>query len=275
MDKPYELIVEDKKMDLTGEWRYQLGAKMEPLQGQTFVRWKPTGLFNGMISPLTDFAIKGVIWYQGESNTDRPLEYASLFPALIKCWRTEWAQGDFPFLYVQLANYMEQQEYPTESDWALTRESQLKALTLPNTAMAVAIDLGVWNDIHPLNKKDVAKRLALSAQKTAYNEKDVVASGPLYKSMKIKGDSIILFFSDIGSGLMVKGGGSLKEFAIAGKDKKFVWAKASIKNNNVVVWSGNVKNPVAVRYAWADNPEDSNLYNKEGLPTSPFRTDNW
>ena len=273
--KPYELVIEGNTIDLKGDWHYQLGAKMEPMQGETFIRWKPTGLYNGMVSPLTSFAIKGVIWYQGESNTGRPLEYATLFPELIKNWREKWGQGDFPFIYVQLHNFMESYDYPTESNWALTREAQLHALSLPNTAMAVAIDLGEWNDIHPLNKKDVGKRLALAAQKIAYNEVDVVSSGPIYRSMEIEGDSIILTFSDIGSGLMIKGGGELKRFAIAGQDRKFIWAKAKIADNKVIVWHEKVKKPAAVRYAWADNPEGANLYNKEGLPASPFRTDNW
>jgi sialate O-acetylesterase len=228
-----------------------------------------------MIAPLTNYTIKGAIWYQGESNTGRPEEYSTLFPAMINNWREKWQLGDFPFLFVQLHNFMESYDYPTESNWALTREAQLNALRLPNTAMAVAIDLGEWNDIHPLNKKDVAKRLALAAQKTAYSEKGIVASGPIYKSMVIKGDSIILTFSDIGTGFMIKDGDELKGFAIAGEDRIFVWANTKIINNQVIVWNQKVKNPVAVRYAWANNPEGANLYNKEGLPASPFRTDNW
>ncbi|MGM0620051.1 MAG: sialate O-acetylesterase [Bacteroidota bacterium] len=274
-DKPYELLVDDFEIDLKGNWHYRLGAEMEPAPGQTFVRWKPIGLFNGMIAPLTNYSIKGVIWYQGESNAERPDEYARLFPAMIQNWREKWNQGDFPFLFVQLHNFMESYNYPTESNWARTREAQMEALKLPNTAMAVAIDLGEWNDIHPLNKKDVAKRLALAARKTAYNENDLVASGPIFQSMKINGKKAVLTFSNVGSGLVAKGGGKLKQFAVAGADKKFVWAKAKIKGNKVIVWSPDVKNPVAVRYAWADNPEGANLFNKEGLPASPFRTDEW
>lgn len=275
LDKSYELVIGDRIIDLKGDWQYHLGAKMEPLQPQTFMSYKPTGLYNGMIAPLTNYRIKGVIFYQGESNTDRPLEYVNLFPAVIKNWRIKWGQGDFPFLYVQLHNYMETQDHPTESNWALTREAQLKTLSLPNTAMAVAIDLGEWNDIHPLNKKDVAKRLDLAAQKTAYNEKNIVASGPIFQKMLIEGSKIILTFSNIGSGLIVKSGKILKQFAIAGKDKMFVWANAKIANNRVIVWNQKIKKPVAVRYAWANNPAGANLYNKEGLPASPFRTDNW
>jgi sialate O-acetylesterase len=273
-DKPYELVIGDKTIDLKGDWHYKLGAKMEPLQGETFFRFKPTGLFNGMISPLTNYTIKGILWYQGESNADRPAEYAKLFPALIQDWRNNWKQEELPFLFVQLHNFMPSYDYPTESNWALTREAQMKALELPNTGMAVAMDLGVWNDIHPLNKKDVAKRLVIEAEKTIYHEKDVAGS-PLYQSMEIKGDSIIISFSDTDSGLMVKSEGELKRFAIAGQDKKFVWAHAKIAGDKVIVWSEKVKKPIAVRYAWADNPEGANLYNKEGLPASPFRTDNW
>ena len=274
LDKPYELVFKKTKIDLKGAWQYKLGTKMEPLKGQTFIRFKPAGLFNGMIAPLLNYSIKGVIWYQGESNAGRPIEYRTLFPALINNWRDKWEQGDFPFLFVQLHNFMEPRDYPSESNWALAREAQTQALVLPNTAMAVAIDLGEWNDIHPLNKKDVAYRLSLAAQKVAYKE-DIVSSGPLFHSMKIEGNKAILSFTEIGSGLIAKGGGELKYFAIAGTDKKFVWAKAKIENNKVIVWSDKVTNPVAVRYAWADNPDGANLYNKEGLPASPFRTDKW
>jgi sialate O-acetylesterase len=168
---------------------------------------------------------------------------------------------------------MEAKDKPSESSWAAFREAQLKTLAVPNTAMAVTIDLGEWNDIHPLNKEDVGKRLALAAQKVAYGNEKVVYSGPIYQSMKIEGNKIILTFTNTGSGLTAKGDGELKYFAIAGVDKKFVWANAKIDGNNVVVWNDNVTNPVAVRYAWADNPEGANLYNKECLPASPFRTD--
>ncbi|MEO0293416.1 MAG: sialate O-acetylesterase [candidate division WOR-3 bacterium] len=274
-DKPYEISYNNKKIDLKGKWKYQLGAKMEPLLPETFISWKPVGLFNGMIAPLLKYRIKGVIWYQGESNTDRPIEYRELFPALIKNWREKWQEGDFPFLFVQLSNFMEAKKEPSESNWALLREAQLKALSLPNTGMAVTIDIGEWNDIHPLNKKDVGKRLSLLAQKIAYGEENVVSSGPIYKSMEIKDNKIILSFKEVGSGLMAKGNKELKHFAIAGHNKKFVWAKAKIEKDKVIVWNKNVKNPIAVRYAWADNPEEANLYNKEGLPASPFRTDDW
>ncbi len=274
-DKEYILEAEGQEIDLKGNWKYQVGAIMDPLESQTFIRWKPLGLYNAMIAPLVKYSIKGVIWYQGESNTGRPKEYLTLFPALINDWRDKWQQGSFPFIYVQLPNFMEATEQPSESNWALFREAQLMALSLPNTGMAVAIDIGEWNDIHPLNKKDVGYRLALASQKVAYNDDEVVYSGPMFQSMNIVGNKVIITFSNTGSGLNAKGEAELKHFAIAGPDKKFIWANAKIENNKVLVWSDTIRNPVAVRYAWADNPRGANLYNKEGLPASPFRTDKW
>ncbi|MBN1766527.1 MAG: hypothetical protein JW860_14830 [Sedimentisphaerales bacterium] len=272
-NKPYELIGREQTIDLKGQWHYKLGATMNPLPGTTFIQYKPLGLYNGMIAPLLNYSIKGVIWYQGESNTGRPREYYRLFPALIADWRSQWEQGDFPFLYVQLANFMAAKDQPSQSNWAELREAQRRTLAVANTGMAVITDIGEWNDIHPLNKADVGKRLALAAQKVAYGDNEVVYSGPMYESMEIDGNKIILAFTHTGSGLVAQGGGELKHFAIAGADKKFVWARAKIKGDKVVVWSDEVPDPVAVRYAWADNPEGANLYNKEGLPASSFRTD--
>ena len=273
--KPYKITLGNHEIDLTGEWKYELGTKMQPLPAPTFVRWKPAGLFNAMISPLLNYSIKGVIWYQGESNTDRPEEYENLFAAMIQDWRTLWNQGEFPFLFVQLANYMEPDSKPSGSNWAKLRESQFKTLSLPNTAMAVTIDIGEWNDIHPLNKKDVGERLALAAQKVAYAENEIVFSGPTYKSITVKNGKAILSFDHIGSGLRTNNGKPPMHFAIAGKDSSFVWAEAKIEGDQLVVWSDKVEKPIAVRYAWADNPESANLYNEEGLPASPFRTDDW
>jgi sialate O-acetylesterase len=272
-DKLYKLTAGGQTVDLTGLWQYKVGTVAVPLSPKTFIEWQPVGLYNGMIAPLLNYTIKGVIWYQGESNAGRALEYQKLFPALIADWRAKWKQGDFPFLYVQLANFMEAKDQPTESSWAELREAQLKTLDVANTAMAVAIDIGEWNDIHPLNKEDVGKRLALAAQKVAYGDEEVVYSGPIYQSMKIQDNKIIITFTNIGSGLTAKGDGELKHFAIAGSNKEFVWAKAKIEGDKVIVCNVNITNPVAVRYAWADNPEGANLYNKEGLPASPFRTD--
>ncbi|NUO03556.1 MAG: sialate O-acetylesterase, partial [Saprospiraceae bacterium] len=256
-----------------GEWHYRRGATMEPLASQTFIRWKPLGLFNAMIYPLLNYRIKGVIWYQGESNASRPQEYRRLFPAMITDWRNHWQQGNFPFLFVQLANFMEARPQPSESNWALLREAQLKTLSLPQTGMAVAMDIGEWNDIHPLNKKDVGRRLALVAQATAYGEKKMVFSGPVFQKIKIKKNRAVLTF-DQRSKLTSKDDKPLTGFAIAGSNGQFVWATASIKKNKIIVSAEGVPHPVAVRYAWADNPEGANLYNEAGLPASPFRTDN-
>lgn len=270
-DKPYQLTAGGRTVDLSGAWKYRLGAVMEPLPGEVFVRWQPAGLYNGMIAPLTKMPIKGVTWYQGESNTANPAEYESLFGAVITDWRAKWGQGEFPFLYVQLANFMETKAEPTESSWALVRDAQRKALALKNTGMAVAIDLGEWNDIHPVNKRDVGRRLALAAERIAYGDSSVVYSGPIYRSMRIEGNKAVLSFGHVGRGLVCRGG-ELKSFAVAGADGRFVWAKAEIRGDEIVVWSDEIDTPAAVRYAWADNPEGANLYNKEGLPASPFRT---
>ncbi|MDH7911701.1 sialate O-acetylesterase [Winogradskyella sp. SYSU M77433] len=273
-DKPYRITSEKDTIDLKGTWNYKLGADMPAKASQTFIRWKPTGLYNAMIAPLLNYELKGVIWYQGESNVKNPKEYETLFPCLIENWRAKFNQDNLPFLFVQLANYLKANDTPTESSWAELRNAQLKTLSLPNTAMAVTIDIGEWNDIHPLNKKDVGKRLALAAKKIAYKDSEVVYSGPILKSYEVQENEIILEFENTGSGLMAKGG-ELKEFAIAGADKKFVWAKAEIKGDKVIVTNPSITNPVAVRYAWADNPDEANLYNKEELPASPFKTDKW
>jgi len=274
LGKPYELIIGQQIIDLKGEWQYKLGAQMEPTPGQTSFQNKPSALYNAMLSPIFNYKIKGALWYQGESNADNPDEYKDLLATLIQDWRTQWGQGNFPFLIVQLPNYMETKVKPSESKWAQMREVQLQTLKIPNTSIAVTIDLGEWNDIHPLNKKDVGYRLSLIAQKVAYNEQNTVCS-PLYQSMKVEGNKIILTFSNTGSGLIAKDGNDLKYFAISGSNRNYVWAKAKIENDKVIVWNDEIANPVGVRYAWADNPANVNLYNKEGLPASPFRTDNW
>ena len=275
LDKPYEIRSGNVCIDLKGKWFFRLGCEMKPLASQTFIRWKPLGLYNAMIAPLLKYHIKGVAWYQGESNAGRPLEYRELLPALIRDWRRAWNQGDFPFLFVQLPNFMEAKKEPTESNWAVLRESQLRTLAMPNTGMAVTCDIGEWNDVHPIDKKDVGTRLALAAEKVAYGDTNIVSSGPVFRSMGIEGHKIVIRFTNTGSGLVARGGGKLKYFAIAGADKHFRWADAKIQNEEVVVWSDSISKPVAVRYAWADNPEGANLYNKEGLPASPFRTDDW
>jgi sialate O-acetylesterase len=233
--------------------------------------WYATGLYNGMIKPLIPFAFKGVIWYQGESNAGRAFQYRKLFAAMIQDWRKQWGQ-EFPFFFVQLANYQARRPEPGDSSWAELREAQSMTLSLPKTGMAVIIDIGEEKDIHPKNKQDVGKRLALAAEAIAYG-KDLEFSGPVYDSFAVEGNAVRIKFKHA-AGLEAKGGGELKGFAIAGDDKKWVWAQAKIDGESVVVSSDKVQKPVAVRYAWADNPE-CNLYNKAALPASPFRTDDW
>jgi sialate O-acetylesterase len=272
-DKPYKLNIDEQSFDLKGTWKYNIGAKCGPSPSLTYFPGKPLGLYNAMLYPVINYDIKGVVWYQGESNAERPTDYFSVLSTLINEWRTLWNNNDLPFLCVQLPNFMEVRKEPSESNWAELREKQLKILSVPNTALVVTIELGDWNDIHPLRKKEVGQRLALAAEKLAYGDKKVVASGPIYQSMKVKGNKIELSFSNCGSGLTANNGKELKHFAIAGADKKFNWAKAEINKNKVIVWNENIPYPVAVRYAWADNPEGANLYNKEGLPASPFTTE--
>ncbi len=251
-----------------------------PFQFQDFER---TGrLYNGMIAPLIPFTIKGAIWYQGESNDGRGHQYQRLFPAMITSWREEWNQGDFPFYFVQLANFIEQK--PTEEvkyekpaapkhhGWAELRNAQLMTLSVTNTGMAVTIDIGESNNIHPENKIDVGKRLSLWALAKEYGKK-VPYSGPLYKSMVVEGNKIRISFNHVDGGLIAKGG-KLEGFAIAAEDEKFAWADAVIDGNTVVVSNAGIKEPFAVRYAWEVYPL-YNLYNGAGLPASPFRTDDW
>jgi sialate O-acetylesterase len=234
----------------------------------------PGYLFNAMVNPLIPYGIRGAIWYQGESNAGRAYQYRTLQPALIKDWRQRWRQGKFPFLIVPLANFRAPAENPRDDSWAELREAQsLTVKTVANTAQAVIIDIGEAKDIHPKNKQDVGRRLSLAARSLAYKQK-LVYSGPVYKSMKVKGDKIYLKFRHLGDGLMAKGG-ELQQFAIAGVDRRFVWAQARIEGKRVVVWSPEGAKPVAVRYAWNINPEGCNLYNRNGLPASPFRTDSW
>lgn len=266
---------------LVGKWKYKPGMQIDPSKfvqpevpnGSFFTH--PTLLYNANIAPLQPYAIKGAIWYQGESNVARSAEYADLLPAMIKDWRQQWGQGDFPFLVVQLANYYPEQMLPVESEWAELRAAQMTALSLPNTAVAAAIDIGEANNIHPRNKLDVGIRLGLAARKIAYGE-DVVCEGPIYQSMQIEDHKIRISFRSMGAGLIAKNKfGFLRGFAIAGADKQFHWANAYIEGDAVVVFSPSVQQPVAVRYAWADNPGPLDLYNVEGLPAFPFRTDNW
>ena len=276
-DKPYCIFSGSDTVDLKGTWIYKVGEVFPPRTGgfgpaPISAQNQPAALYNAMVAPEINYTIKGFLWYQGEANTGRAEEYAKLQPAQILDWRNKWKQGNLPFLFVQLPGFMDYNYLPSESNWAMLRESQLKSLFVPNTAMAVAIDVGEWNDIHPDNKKAVGDRLALAAEKIAYGE-NIIYSGPLFQSASIDGDKIIINFSNVGSGLATSDGEELSEFAIAGADKKFVWAKAKIDGDKVVVSSDAVKDPKFVRYAWADDPVNPNLINKEGLPASPFRTD--
>ena len=267
----------NEKVYLSGHWPYKVSLKLNdvpPLPSMDISGPnRPTVLYNAMIAPLVPYRIKGALWYQGESNAARAYQYRELFPAMISDWRKNWGIGNFPFYYVQLANYRKREANPTESDWAELREAQKMALSLPNTGMAVSIDIGDAADIHPKNKQEVGRRLALIALANNYGEK-VSCSGPLLKWSKTEGNKIILSFSHADKGLTTKDGSQLKGFSIAGADRKFHWAKAIIRGNEVEVSVPEVTAPLAVRYNWADNP-DGNLYNGAGLPASPFRTDDW
>jgi sialate O-acetylesterase len=270
-EKPYEIRIGTQVVDLTGDWNYHSGARMKPSWGTGGLSFMPGGLFNGLIGPVLGYQIKGVIWYQGESNTGRAKEYRQLFQNLIQDWRSQFSNPGLPFLYVQLANLGNPGKQPVESGWAELRDAQRRALELPNTGMAVTYDIGEWNDIHPLNKKEVGRRLALEADRVAYNDSSIVSSGPLYESMEIDSNSIVLTFSSVGKGLFTNC--LLEGFQIAGADGHFVWANAVVLSKNKVrVWSQAVNSPQTVRYAWSDNPEGANLKNKKGLPASPFTT---
>jgi len=238
---------------------------------------KPACLYNGMLNPLVPYGIKGAIWYQGEANAGRAKDYRELMALMIGDWRQAFGQGDFPFYIVQLANYMERKPEPTDTGWAALREAQyLVTTTVKNTGIAVAIDIGEAKDIHPKNKQDVGLRLALNALAKDYG-KTIEYSGPVFKVMTVDGANAVLSFDHLGGGLAITGdlavtGKKLTGFAIAGEDKKFVWADAKIVGDTVVVSAASVTKPVAVHYAWGDNPECS-LSNKAGLPAVPFRTD--
>ncbi|MDP4210560.1 MAG: sialate O-acetylesterase [Bacteroidota bacterium] len=260
------------KISLVGKWVYQ--KDLEPAFPKIHnYQYYPTVLYNAMLHPLIPFGIKGFIWYQGEANDSVAYNYRKLFPMMISDWRKRWTQGNLPFLFVQLANFKKVQPQPAESEWAELREAQTMTLSQPNTGMACIIDVGDAETIHPLNKQEVGRRLALIAEKQDYKQ-NVIANGPMFKSFKTEGNRVRISFENTGKGLTAKTGGEITGFAIAGADRKFFWAKAKIEDNDVVVYSDSVPVPIAVRYAWADNP-DCNLINSEGLPAIPFRTDTW
>lgn len=265
------LKVGEEKISLAGQWLYKptvLSSNFHIVDPgpNSF----PSLLYNAMIAPMVKFSVKGIAWYQGENNTNEPKKYYTLFPTMINDWRSKWKE-EMPFCWVQIANYLAPTDVPRESNWAELRDAQNSTLKLPKTGQAVIIDLGEADNIHPKDKQDVGYRLALAALKVAYN-KNIVYSGPTFHSLKTEGNNVIVQFDNIGTGLEAKGDryGYVKGFAVAGTDKHFHWAKAYIKGDEVIVSTGKVKDPKFVRYAWADNPEDANLYNKEGLPASPF-----
>ncbi|WP_318311780.1 sialate O-acetylesterase [Flagellimonas crocea] len=283
-DKPYYIFTEKDTVDLKGYWEYKVGEVYKPFDFSAFAnndsdsprprrinpQNEPTSLYNAMVAPYKDYPVKGVLWYQGESNAGEPQKYEGYMHALVAGLRNVFDDPELPFIYAQLPNFMDVTYLPTESNWAELREAQLESLSIPNTAMTVNIELGEWNDIHPDNKKDVGERMALAGLKLAYDQ-DIVYSGPLYKNHKVEDNKIMLSFDHVGSGLTTNDGEPLSEFAVAGEDKKFVWAKAKIEGDQVIVWSDEISDPKYLRYAWADNPDNPNLYNKEGLPASPFR----
>lgn len=276
-DKPYFIEAAGQSIDLKGNWQYKVGAIYAPAiktrPHGISEQAQPTALYNAMIAPLTNYSLKGVLWYQGENNVGNAKAYKQLLPLLIKDWRNKFSKADLPFYYVQLPNYGDMRYMPAESDWALMREAALQTLKVPFTGMAVTIDLGEWNDIHPDNKKDVGDRLGLIARHFMYGEHKLVYSGPIFRSSAIKGKRIAVSFDHIGTGLIAIDGEPLSQFEIAGEDRQFVWAEAKIEGDQVLIWSDQITSPKYVRYAWADNPVAPNLYNRQKLPASPFRTD--
>ncbi len=271
-DKPYKLIFGNEEVSLEGKWKHRVGCPMQSLQGSTSFQNKPVGLYNSMIAPLKNYNIKGVIWNQGESNTGRYYEYADLLTSMINDWRNTWNEPELPFIIVQLANFMQSHKNPYESSWAQLRNAQFQVTrNVPQTALVTTIDLGEWNDIHPLNKKEVGRRISLQVQNIAFGNNKITPSGPLYESSTIEGNKIFISFKKGTDNLLQTD--NLKGFSIAGKDRKFRWATAKIEGNKVVVWNDDIKEPECVRYGWDDNPDYINLKNKAGLPASPFQTD--
>ncbi|MCG6914054.1 glycosyl hydrolase family 2 [bacterium BMS3Abin03] len=276
----------DESVSLSGKWKYLpvaeyrfqkffvFGADKNDYSSRPKMKIDlsantPTTLYNGMIHPLVPYSLKGVIWYQGEANVDNPKQYATLFPLMIKNWREDWGEGDFPFYFVQIAPY----DYGEHSHSEFLRESQLKTLSVPNTGMAVTLDIGNPGNIHPADKKDVGERLARWALAKTY-DKNVFYSGPLYKSMNVENNKIILSFDYADDGLVIKERNGENNFIIAGEDKVFRKASVKIDGGKLIVSNDEIKNPVSVRYCWS-NTNEATLFNKEGLPASSFRTDNW
>ncbi|GGZ37419.1 9-O-acetylesterase [Echinicola pacifica] len=265
--KPYELIVGDEVYDLSTGWSYLQTAEMPPIPGQTFIRWKPLGLYQAMISPLQQLPIKGLIWYQGESNAGQPSSYARQMEALISGWRAAWGQPDLPFIYAQLPNFMQAVDQPSQSGWAELREAQREVLQVPATGMAVTIDAGEANDIHPLDKETVGTRLAMQAMRVAYGEKGDLGSPGIASAILHQGQ-IILGFEDC-SGLQTRKAEAVGGFALAGENGVYYWAEGRIEGQQIILTSP-ISSPKMVRYAWANNPEKANVYGANGLPLGPF-----
>ena len=265
----------DESIALSGAWKARVESILD--KGDPSPNDLPTLLFNSMVSPFTGFPIKGVIWYQGESNVPRAQQYAQSFPLLISDWRARWNEPRLPFYFVQLASFLPLEKNSLKgSDWAELREAQRRTLTLPRTGMVVATDIGDANSIHPLNKQEVGRRLALLALKNDYGKKNIVASGPMYRAMRVRGSQIEIRFSDVGRGLVLaKGQKFLNGFTVADESRQFLPAQASIRGNKVIVSRVGMAHPVAVRFGWMNNPQEDNLFNRDGLPASPFRSDDW
>ena len=268
-DKDYIIDFSGDTLDISGKWSFKLGAEGVPPKETTFFQYKPAGLYNAMIAPLLGYNFKGMIWYQGESNVERYEEYYFLMQTLISDWRNRFG-FDFPVMIVQLPLFLEQEKDPSNGGWANMREIQKRiADDTPNTYCVCTIDLGEWNDIHPLAKQPVAERISLMAQKNVYG-KNLVAQGPVANNVSVFGNTVSITFDNIGGGLVSRDNKPLRGFALCGEDGKYFWADAVISGNEVKVSSKKVKNPIAVRYAWADNPGNLNFYNKDGLPAMPF-----
>ncbi len=276
-DKQYAICTASDTVDISGEWRFRVGqifypsVKTQPASAFS-LQSQPAALFNAMVAPLISYPVKGICWYQGESNVASPEIYQAYQQSLIRDWRKQWKSDTLPFIFVQLPGFQSYQYLPSQSNWAMLREAQLKSLSTPRTAMAVAIDLGEWNDIHPDNKKDVGDRMALAARHLAYGD-TVTHSGPLFTKAQIRGSEMIIQFNHVAGGLTTLDGEQPASFFIAGTDKVFIPAHAKIEGEKVVVWNLKISNPMYVRYAWADNPVQPNLCNQAKLPASPFRTD--
>jgi sialate O-acetylesterase len=274
--KPFKIFSGSRTIELKGPWAYRTVRKISPKPAELHVEWRSCGLFYAMIAPVLPWPVKGVLWYQGESNDKNPEEYESLFLAMIQDWRNKKGQPHLPFLFVLLPVFGEPGENTESSAWAVLRDSQFRALRLPDMGMAVALDLGEWNDLHPLNKKDVGYRLALAAEAVVYREENS-APGPVLTHISREKNSLVLTFDNTGAGLFIKNdkstgrAGKRMYVTVISKDKKTSRVPATLAGpNQVTLDIGTIHNPEKILYAWADNPQDRQLYNADGLPALPF-----